>query len=63
MLNFIIEKDGSVRRIIITKAVDPVLDFEAVRIISAMPHWQAASMHGKPIAAMIVIPINFSLRH
>ena len=63
VLNFIIEKDGSVRRIIITKAVDPVLDFEAVRIISAMPHWQAASMHGKPIAAMIVIPINFSLRH
>ncbi len=62
VLNFIVEKDGSIRRIIITKAVDPVLDFEAVRIISGMPHWQAASMYGKPIAAMIVIPINFSLR-
>ena len=62
VLNFIVEKDGSIRRIIITKAVDPVLDFEAVRIISAMPHWQAAKLHGKPIAVMIVIPINFSLR-
>ncbi len=62
VLNFIVEKDGNIRRIIITKAVDPVLDFEAVRIISSMPHWQAASMHGKPVAAMIVIPINFSLR-
>jgi len=62
MLNFVVEKDGSIRRIIITKAVDPVLDFEAVRIISAMPHWQAGKMHGKPIAVMIVIPIIFSLR-
>ena len=62
VLNFVVEKDGSIRRIIITKAVDPVLDFEAVRIISAMPHWQAGRMHGKPIAVMIVIPIIFSLR-
>lgn len=62
VLNFIVEKDGSIRRIIISKAVDPVLDFEAVRIISSMPRWQAASMHGKPVAAMIVFPINFSLR-
>ena len=62
ILNFVVEKDGSIRRIIITKAVDPVLDFEAVRIISSMPPWKPASMHGKPIATMIVIPINFSLR-
>ena len=62
VLNFVVEKDGSIRRIIISKAVDPVLDFEAVRIISAMPQWQAGRMHGKPIAVMIVIPIIFSLR-
>jgi len=62
VLNFVVEKDGSIRRIIISKAVDPVLDFEAVRVISSMPGWLAASMHGKPIAAMVVMPIKFSLR-
>jgi periplasmic protein TonB len=62
VLNFIVEKDGSVKRIIITKNVDPVLDFEAVRIIAAMPPWQPAIIKGKPAAAMIVIPIDFALR-
>lgn len=62
ILNFIVEKDGSIRRVIISKAVDPVLDFEAVRVISSMPHWKAASMRGKPIATMVVVPILFSLR-
>lgn len=62
ILSFIVEKDGSIRRIIITKAVDPVVDFEAVRVISSMPLWLPAKMKGKPVATMIVIPINFSLR-
>jgi periplasmic protein TonB len=62
MISFIVEKDGSIKRIIITKAVDPVVDFEAVRIIASMPHWKPASNHGKLIAAMIMIPVNFSLQ-
>ena len=62
VLSFIIEKDGSIKRVIITKNVDPVLDFEAVRIIASMPQWQPASSKGKAIASMIVLPINFAMR-
>jgi len=62
VMSFVVEKDGTVRRIIITKAVDPVLDFEAVRVISTMPRWQPASVHGRPIATMIVMPVIFTLR-
>ena len=62
VLSFIIEKDGSIKRVIITKNVDPILDFEAVRIIASMPQWQPASSKGKPIASMIVLPINFAMR-
>jgi len=62
VLSFIIEKDGSIKRVIITKNVDPVLDFEAVRIIASMPQWLPASSKGKPTAAMIVLPINFAMR-
>jgi len=62
MMSFVVERDGSIRRIIITKAVDPVIDFEAVRLIASMPHWQPASNQGKPIASMVAVPINFSLQ-
>lgn len=62
ILSFIVEKDGSIKRVIITKNIDPVLDFEAVRIIASMPQWQPASNKGKTIASMIVIPINFAMR-
>ncbi len=62
VLNFIIEKDGSIGRVIISKRVDPVIDFEAVRIIESMPHWKSAVKQGKPIASMLVIPISFALR-
>ena len=62
VLSFIIEKDGSIRQVIITKNVDPILDFEAVRIIAAMPQWSPGMAKGKPIATMIVLPINFAMR-
>ena len=61
-VSFVIEKDGSIKRVIITKNVDPILDFEAVRIIASMPQWQPASSKGKAIASMIVLPINFAMR-
>jgi len=62
VLSFVVETDGSVKRIIISKNVDPVLDFEAVRIIASMPLWQPGRSKGKPIATMIVLPIVFSYR-
>ena len=62
VMNFIVEKDGSIGRVIISKKVDPVIDFEAIRIIESMPHWKPAVRHGQPIACMLVIPITFSLR-
>ena len=62
VMNFIVEKDGSIGRVIISKKVDPVIDFEAIRIIESMPHWKPAVMKGKPIACMLVLPINFSIR-
>jgi protein TonB len=62
ILNFLIDKDGSIGRIIISKKVDPVIDFEAIRIIETMPRWKPAVVKGKPIACMMVIPITFSIR-
>lgn len=62
IISFVVEKDGSVKRIIITKNVDPVLDFEAVRIIASMPQWQPGRSKGKSITTMIVLPIIFTLR-
>ena len=36
-VNFIIDKDGKVRDVRVAKSVDPLLDEEAVRVVSASP--------------------------
>lgn len=42
VLLIVIDKDGSVTDIKVAKSVHPLLDAEAVRVASSMPHWQPA---------------------
>ena len=48
--SFIIEKDGSIRDIEVIRGVDPSLDMEAVRVLSAMPRWTPGKQRGQDVA-------------
>lgn len=60
-IQFKVEKDGSLSNLKVTKSVHPLLDQEAIRLISSMPAWNPATRNGKPIAAYIELPIRFSV--
>lgn len=45
----IIEKDGSISDVKISRSVDTLLDREALRIVKAMPKWTPAKLKGKPV--------------
>jgi periplasmic protein TonB len=58
-LTFIVEKDGTVSNVTVVKGVHPLLDNEAVRVISESPKWTPGYQRGQPVRVRFSIPLNF----
>ena len=58
---FVVEKDGSISQPTIVKSVDPLLDAEAIRVISAMPNWIPGKQNGKEVRVKYTVPLSFNL--
>lgn len=61
LVQFTVEKDGSITDIEVLKHVHPLLDTEAVRIVSGMPRWIPGKHFGFPRRVRYTIPVNFRL--
>ncbi len=61
LLEFTVEKDGSISRINVRKEVPGAPDFtkEAIRVVQSMPKWTPGSYHGVPMAVQYTLPFNF----
>lgn len=59
--SFIVETDGSISNVSISRSVSPLLDAEAVRVISAMPKWVPGKSHGKAVRVKFNVPISFKI--
>lgn len=62
MVQYVIEKDGSVTEVKVMKGVDPLLDAEAVRVVKAMPKWKPGTVNGKPVRVKYMLPIVFKIK-
>ena len=60
-VEFTVKKDGSVSDVKVIRSVNPELDAEAVRVISAMPKWKPGEQRGTPVDARFEMPIVFRL--
>ena len=58
---FVVEKDGSISNAKVMRSIDPLLDAEALRVISSMPNWIPGKQDGKPVAVKYTIPVTFKL--
>lgn len=62
VVKFTVLADGRVADVEVLRGVDPVLDKEAVRVISAMPAWEPGlNEEGKPVACGYSLPVQFKL--
>ncbi len=61
-VNFIVEKDGSVGAMKISRGVAPSLDKEALRVIGSLPKWTPGKQKGEAVRVSYTIPINFALQ-
>jgi periplasmic protein TonB len=62
-VQFVVMFDGRIEHVEMMRGFHPECDREAVRVISKMPKWSAASQNGKPVNVRMVVPIKFKLRN
>lgn len=62
ILNFVVEKDGSLSDIRILRGIDPLLDEEAVRVVKRMPRWIPGKNKGEIVRAQFTLPVTFQLK-
>ncbi|MGM9759779.1 MAG: energy transducer TonB [Parabacteroides sp.] len=62
IVSITIRKDGSVTDVKVERSVDPLLDAEAVRVVSEMPKWKPGQNKGKAVdVGGYLLPVNFRL--
>ncbi|MBE9511854.1 MAG: TonB family protein [Bacteroidetes bacterium] len=62
MVRFLVDKQGNVKDVAIEKGVDPLLDQEALRVVSNMPKWKPGEQRGKPVGVTLSVPVEFKLK-
>ena len=62
MVDFIVDKEGKVTDARVTRSVDPELDEEALRVVSASPKWKPGKMGGRKVRTSVTIPVEFRLK-
>jgi len=61
VVQFIIEKDGSISGAEVIKKVNEHLDAEALRVIGEMPKWTPGKQKGEAVRAKFTLPVTFRL--
>ena len=62
IVQFVVEKDGSISGAHVVKSVNPQLDAEALRVVSAMPNWTPGTQNGQTVRVKYAVPISFRLK-
>ena len=60
-LQFTVYPDGSVRDTKVLRGVNPDLDAEALRVVSASPNWTPGYVKGEPVKVTYTFPVIFKL--
>lgn len=60
-VQFVVQKDGSIKNVKVLKGVSTDLDNEAKRVVSKMPKWSPGEQAGKKVSVRYTLPIHFRL--
>ena len=63
IVNFIVEKDGSLSDVQVVRSIDPALDKEAVRVVETMPKWKPGVQRGERVRVRYTLPVVFKLQN
>ncbi len=63
LLQFVVQKDGSIGEVKVVRSKDPDLDREAVRVVKGMPKFIPGRMNGQPVNVWFTLPVKFKLQN
>jgi len=61
-VSFIVSSNGEIKNVKVVSPIYPLLDAEAVRVISSMPDWKPGIQNGRPVDVYMKMPVNFILK-
>ena len=62
IIQFVVERDGSITEPTVARGIDPDLDKEALRVVSAMPNWKPGKQKGEAVRVKYTLPVMFRLQ-
>ena len=62
IVQFVVNRDGSIVDAVVARGVDPYLDKEALRVVSMMPKWKPGKQRGKAVRVKYTLPVMFRLQ-
>ena len=62
IVQFVVDKDGSIINPTVVRSIDPYLDKEALRVIKSMPKWKPGMQRGKAVRVKYTVPVTFKLQ-
>ena len=62
IIQFVVERDGTISDVRVARGVDPYLDKEAVRVVKSMPKWIPGKQNGKAVRVKFTVPVMFRLQ-
>lgn len=61
ILTFVVERDGSLTDIKVSRSLSPGTDAEAVRALKGSPKWKPGIQNGRPVRVQYSVPVSFTL--
>ncbi|MBO4907091.1 MAG: energy transducer TonB [Bacteroidaceae bacterium] len=62
VVQFVVNKDGSIQDVKVLRSPDPSLSKEAERVVKMMPKWKPARQGNKTVRSRFNLPVNFTIR-
>jgi TonB family protein len=62
IVQFVVEKDGSIDDVKCIKGIGGGCDEEAVRVVKSLPAWKPGLVRGQAVRTKYVLPLNFKMR-
>lgn len=61
LIEFVVEADGQVSHVKVKLSCFPLLDNEALRVVSKQPRWEPGILDGKPVRCYYAVPMRFAM--
>ena len=62
IVQFVVNRDGTIVDAKVVRGVDPYLDKEALRVVNMMPKWTPGKQRGKAVRCQFTLPVQFRLQ-